>query len=184
MAHAEVCNHGEDVTVAQNGLRTHWVQLAMTDGALLGAVFLSACRSLAVLQATGGYFERALKYKGDCIRSVNSAISREGPSPSATTIATILALASDAVSSVDILECGRCTLTVLRAQFTTGDVTAAQKHCEAVDIMIKIKGGSRALGGNSFLRRLVAWTRPDPGATGETHPGQAICRQLEQSGSD
>lgn len=77
---------------------THWVQLAATDAGMLCAIFLSASRSLSALQPPDSVFaQSALRYKGDCIRSVNESISHEGRALSDATIAKTLALASDAV---------------------------------------------------------------------------------------
>jgi hypothetical protein len=95
---ATVCDHFEDASLFRHGMGTHWVQLAATDAGMLSAVFLSACRSLDGLGRGEAYVRASLAYKGDCIRSVNTAISREGRSVSDVTIAKSLALASEAVS--------------------------------------------------------------------------------------
>jgi hypothetical protein len=100
---ANICKGAEQGAAISTQRRRGWIQLATTDRGLLDATFLSTCRSLVALQVPGRYYEQALKYKHDCIRSLNSAISREGRSPSASTIATTLALASDAVSCPWIL---------------------------------------------------------------------------------
>ncbi len=92
-----VCDHFDDVSLYKHGMATHWVQLAVTDKGMLSAIFLSACRSLEGLQCGDAYIRSALVYKGYCIRSVNTAISREGKMVSDATIAKSLALASDAV---------------------------------------------------------------------------------------
>ena len=74
------------------------IQLAATDKGLLDAVFLSACQSLAALLNSDEYRQRALWYKGSCIRSINSSLAQGGDALMPATIATALALASDAVS--------------------------------------------------------------------------------------
>ncbi len=74
-----------------------WVRLAATDLGMLAMIFLCASRSLDRLQGKPLYAEAALRYKGDCMRSVQEAISREGKDLSDTTVAKCLALASDAV---------------------------------------------------------------------------------------
>lgn len=98
VVNASICHRAEAETFDRTGLKIHWVQFSVMDGALLNAVFLRACRSLVKLQSTSNYHERALEYRGSCIRSINAAISREVPSPSASTIFSVLALALDAVS--------------------------------------------------------------------------------------
>lgn len=98
VVNANICKGLEQETVARTQRRRSCNELVTTERGMLDAALLSTCRSLVALQVPGRYYEQALKYKGDCIQSLNNAISREGRSPSASTIVTTLALASDAVS--------------------------------------------------------------------------------------
>lgn len=79
-----------------------WMQMAATDAGVLAGVLLVASRHLSTLKNAEIYANQALKYKTECIRMLNLALSLEGQSVSDATILKTLALASDAVS-LDLL---------------------------------------------------------------------------------
>lgn len=79
-------------------MATHWIQMAMANVGMLNSIFLTTCRHLAQYDNAKQYSLLALHYKTQCISMLNVAISQEGPVFRDTTIATTLALASDAVS--------------------------------------------------------------------------------------
>ena len=95
------CDHGEDEPIYQAGMKNYWFPFARSDPGLLGGILSSACRCLAnrsSVRDVGKYQQLALQYKGDCIRSINEAVTSEGPSRvSDATIAKVLTMCSDEV---------------------------------------------------------------------------------------
>ena len=56
------------------------------------------------------------------------------------------------------------------------DYAATKQHCKAVEIMIHIKGGPRALDRHDFLTKLVKWYSADPRPC---RPQSVIWRNLD-----
>jgi transcription factor-like protein len=65
------------------------------DEGMLSAVFLAASRSLSRRQHPKVYAPIALRYKAECLRLLNLAITAEGSATSEATITKTLALASE-----------------------------------------------------------------------------------------
>jgi hypothetical protein len=78
-------------------MATHWIQMAHANAGMLASIFLTTCNHLAEHDDAKQYSLLALRYKSKCISMLKVAISQEGPVFRDTTIATTLALASDAV---------------------------------------------------------------------------------------
>ncbi|KAH7177070.1 hypothetical protein EDB81DRAFT_773956 [Dactylonectria macrodidyma] len=155
---ANVCHHVTEKDYIRTGYRTHWVQLAITHRGLLSSIFLSACRSLAALQNGGPYVERALEYKGACIGAVNEDVSKDNQSINSATIATALALAADS--------------------YIMNELVAAEQHCNAVEVMVRMEGGFKALQMDKFVRTLVKWFSVNP-EVAQRHHGKNVWEGLE-----
>lgn len=84
--------------IFRRGLSSYWIQTAITDAGMLASVFLASCRHLTQVYNLDTYTTLALQYRGECLASLNAAISKEGAAGvSDLTITKTLALASDAV---------------------------------------------------------------------------------------
>ncbi|KAK1254152.1 hypothetical protein MKX08_008147 [Trichoderma sp. CBMAI-0020] len=96
------CPHGDEEPLFRQGVKQYWLPFIITDSGLLAGIFLSSCRNLALrenqAQMDHDYFQIAMMYKGECIRSVNAAIAAERPIISEATIAKTLLLCADEVS--------------------------------------------------------------------------------------
>ncbi|KAH7128057.1 hypothetical protein B0J13DRAFT_611586 [Dactylonectria estremocensis] len=150
---ANICHHVTEKDYIRTGYRTHWVQLAITHRGLLSSIFLSSCRSLAALQNGGPYVERALEYQGACIGAMNNDVSKDGQPITPATIATALALATDS--------------------YIMNDIIAAEQHCNAVEVMVRMEGGFQALQMDKFVRTLVKWFSVNPEAA-HRHPVKSV----------
>lgn len=102
-AHATILIEADAETLNHTGMRIGWVQLSITDGELLNSLFLSTCRNLLELGVTGDYYERALTYRARCMRTVNEALSNGKSNPGTSTILIVIALALDAVGTIQIV---------------------------------------------------------------------------------
>lgn len=135
------CYHGDEETLFIESVRLHWLPFVVTDSGLLAGIFLSSCRNLALRghrsQANHEYYQLAMMYKLECIRSVNEAIAAEGPTITETTIAKTLLLCAD--------------------EFMCDDLNALALHFEGMNNMIRLKGGLSNVGVNGFLRQALKW---------------------------
>jgi hypothetical protein len=68
-------------------------------------------------------------------------------------------------------------------QFITKDLPTAKRHIEAVEVMVRMKGGPKKLGMNNFLWSLVRWFSNDPALRIDEHPGNWICKQFPRYNS-
>jgi hypothetical protein len=66
-------------------------------------------------------------------------------------------------------------------QFTTGDIDIAKTHCDAVEVMIRLKGHPYDSGETVILTALVSWVTLDSKVKREDHPGEAICKRIKLS---
>ena len=78
------------------------IPFALSDPGLLSGLLLSACRSLAPQDrqstaASDDYSHMALRYKYECIRTTNNAITSEGMSVKDATISVVLFMCADEV---------------------------------------------------------------------------------------
>ncbi|EHK46594.1 hypothetical protein TRIATDRAFT_317557, partial [Trichoderma atroviride IMI 206040] len=118
------CPHGDEEALFRQGVKQYWLPFIITDSGLLAGIFLSSCRNLTLrehqAQADHDYFQIAMMYKVECIRSVNAAIAAERPIISEATIAKTLILCAD--------------------EFLCKNLNATALHFEGMSKMIKLKG--------------------------------------------
>lgn len=101
------CNHAGEEDVFFELVNTFWLPFIITDPGLLAAVLLASCRNMLLHNRKGDAFghgqanwqKLALKYKIECITSVNAAILAEQPHISDATIAKSIVMATDEVSA-------------------------------------------------------------------------------------
>jgi hypothetical protein len=83
-------------------VKQYWLPFIITDIGLLAGILLSSCRNITLnghrALADLDYYQIAMVYKGECIRSVNADIAAERPIISEATIAKTLLLCADEVS--------------------------------------------------------------------------------------
>lgn len=76
-----------------------WLPFALSDLGLLTTLLLHACRSLDVLSGFPNYAGMYTAYKHQCIQFTNNSLSFEDTRVSDATIAMVMALLSESVSS-------------------------------------------------------------------------------------
>lgn len=100
------CNHGGEEVLFLELVNSFWLPFVVTDPGLLAAVLLASCRNMllhnrqseAFGHSQANWLELALKYKIECISSINTAILAELPHISDATIAKTIVMATDEVS--------------------------------------------------------------------------------------
>ncbi|ETS73174.1 hypothetical protein PFICI_15119 [Pestalotiopsis fici W106-1] len=137
--HATILIEADAETLSYTGMRLGWVQLSVTDGELLNALFLSTCGNLIELGATGDYYKRALAYRAECMHTVNEALSNETSNPKTSTILIVVALALDAMKF--------------------GDLSVAKRHCDAVNLMAQMQWDSQTFGAREASSPLGPWAQ-------------------------
>ncbi|KFA71131.1 hypothetical protein S40288_10933 [Stachybotrys chartarum IBT 40288] len=129
----------------KDAIRSHmgmqWLQMAMVDAGMLGAVLLFACRNLASYGASDEYSHKALQYGGQCISSLRDALTQTNPVASDFTIAKTMALASDATA--------------------TGDFRAAQTHLMGLEKLAAMKGLPKT-SGYGLPGNIIIWFLKGP----------------------
>ncbi|KAH8888977.1 hypothetical protein GQ53DRAFT_870684 [Thozetella sp. PMI_491] len=142
------CDHGNEEHVYLAGMKSHWLPLSFSDPGLLCGIFLTACRSLmqcAPTEAAGGdYAQMALRYRVNCIRSTNAAVTAEGASISNATIAKVLVMCAD--------------------EYLRGNLDVCGVHADAIVRMVLLKGGLMDPGIGEFLKRMVSCQKSGSGA--------------------
>ncbi|KAH7176441.1 hypothetical protein EDB81DRAFT_37583 [Dactylonectria macrodidyma] len=132
----------------RQGMATHWVRLASTDVGMLASLFLASCRNLANFQHAEFYTAAMLRYKGECIVTLKSALAQEDGVVSDVTITKTLVLASEALLA--------------------GDHAATQQHSQAAKKMVAMRGGMETLGMNGFMKKLIIWFFRNPEKNGNS----------------
>ncbi|CEJ93757.1 hypothetical protein VHEMI09326 [[Torrubiella] hemipterigena] len=100
------CNHSGEEDLFLELVNSFWLPFIITDPGLLAAVLLASCRNMllhnrradALGEGQANWSELALKYKIECISSVNTAIVTELPYISDATIAKTMVMATDEAS--------------------------------------------------------------------------------------
>ncbi|KFA62002.1 hypothetical protein S40285_09435 [Stachybotrys chlorohalonatus IBT 40285] len=131
----------EEKDAIRSHMGTKWLQMAMIDAGMLGAVLLFACRNLASYGASNDYSNKALQYGGQCISSLREALAQTNPVPSDLTIAKTMALASDATA--------------------TGDIRAAQTHLMGLEKLGAMKGLPKT-SGYGLPGNIIIWFLKGP----------------------
>lgn len=74
--------HNIDVALYRQGMTVHWVSFCLTDIGLFKGIMLTACRSLSKLQRhmkhAEMYEQRALQYRGECLRHASETMPGVG----------------------------------------------------------------------------------------------------------
>ncbi|KAF3762800.1 hypothetical protein M406DRAFT_72789 [Cryphonectria parasitica EP155] len=140
--------HSIDVALYRRSMTTHWVNFCLTDLGLLQGIFLASCRNLVKSQRRSGnhqeadmYEQRALQYKGECLRSMREAMPEAGQPVTDNVIGMTLFFAFN--------------------EYMAGDYNEARKHMSACEYMVDMKGGYHTLGLEGFLSQLIQWFKQE-----------------------
>lgn len=88
----------------------HWITFCLSDAGLLHGAFLASCRSLAKIHRNWGnpaeadmYEQRALQYRGECLRSMRDCMPGNGTSVTDYTVGKALFLSCNEVSPTSVV---------------------------------------------------------------------------------
>lgn len=97
--------HSIDVGTYRRGMTGPWVSLCLSDPGLMQGIYLASCQDLATKHRKTGtmkeaefYEERALQYRGECLRSMYEAMPSDGEPVTDNVIGMVLFLAFNEVS--------------------------------------------------------------------------------------
>lgn len=77
----------------------HWIPLALSDRGLMAALFLQSCHSLEALNPCQNYADMSTTYRLQCIQSTNASLAKTATQMSDATIAKVMIMAVDEVST-------------------------------------------------------------------------------------
>lgn len=98
--------HSIDAGLYQQGMTVHWVNFCLHDNDLMQGIFHASCVDLAKMQRKTGskkdaefYEERALHYRGKCLRLASEAMPQDDRPMTDKVIGMALFLATNEVSN-------------------------------------------------------------------------------------
>lgn len=88
----------------------HWITFCLSDTGLLHGKFLALCRSLAMIHRNWNnpaeaemYEQRALRYRGECLRSMRDCMPADGTAVIDYTVGKALLFACNEVSHASMI---------------------------------------------------------------------------------
>lgn len=97
--------HSIDVGLYQQGMTVYWVNFCLTDNDLMQGIFHASCVDLTKIKRKTGdkrdaelYEQRALHYRGECLRLASEAMPQDGRPMTDKVIAMTLFLATNEVN--------------------------------------------------------------------------------------
>ncbi|PSR92299.1 hypothetical protein BD289DRAFT_429176 [Coniella lustricola] len=148
--------HPIDVAAYRRGMTGPWIAFCQTDQGLLQGIFQAACHSLAKWHRRSGtvkdaemYEQRALHYRGECLRYMRETMPAAGQRVTDNAIGIALLLSFN--------------------EYIAGDLREAQQHIAACEYMVDMAGGYQYLGVGGFLAQLIQWFKQELAmATGQS----------------
>ncbi|ROV92987.1 hypothetical protein VMCG_09004 [Cytospora schulzeri] len=154
--------HPIDISYYRHGMIVHWVRLCLTDVGLLQGIFLASCRNLAKIHRNSAnpaeadmYEQRALQYRGECLRSMHESMSRDGKAVTDYTVGKALFLAFNEA---------------IQQKYMAGNLNETRSHMAACEDLVELKGGHYTLGLDGFLSQLIIWFKQELSGMEETVP--------------
>ncbi|KUI57797.1 hypothetical protein VP1G_05078 [Cytospora mali] len=145
------CDHSShpiDVSCYHHGMVVNWISFCLSDVGLLQGLFLASCRNLAKIHRNSNnpaeadiYEQRALHYRGECLRSMRDSMPGYGNAVTDYTVGKALLLAFN--------------------EYLAGNLDESERHMAACEDLVELKGGHHALGLNGFLSQLIIWFKQE-----------------------
>ncbi|KAE8449441.1 hypothetical protein EG329_008049 [Mollisiaceae sp. DMI_Dod_QoI] len=114
-----------------------WVSFLITDAGILAGVFLRACRTLSVVTSKQYLDKLALRYRARSIQALSSKIASMTTALSTEAIVMMLMLTTD--------------------EFYMGSVETMRYHVNAMQRVVKLKGGLQDTALDRIILRLIDW---------------------------
>ncbi|KUI65842.1 hypothetical protein VM1G_02332 [Cytospora mali] len=141
-------SHPIDVSWYHQGMVVHWVSFCLTDVGLLQGLFLASCRNLAKIHRNSNnlaeadiYEQRALHYRGECLRSMRDSMPGDGNAVTDYTVGKALFLAFN--------------------EYMAENLDESKRHMAACEDLVELMGGHHALGLNGFMSQLILWFKQE-----------------------
>ncbi|KUJ23874.1 uncharacterized protein LY89DRAFT_679159 [Mollisia scopiformis] len=132
-----IYSSAESAEVQLSGMPREWVSFLITDTGILAGVFLRACRTLSVVTSKQYLGKLALKYRARCIEALSTKIASMSTALSIEAIAMMLMLTTD--------------------EFYMGSATSMRYHVNAMQRVVKLKGGLQDTALEGIILRLIEW---------------------------
>ncbi|KAF8856026.1 hypothetical protein BDZ45DRAFT_745886 [Acephala macrosclerotiorum] len=127
----------ESAQLQLQGIPKQWVSFLITDAGILAGVFLRACRTLSVVTSKAYLDKLALKYRARCIKALSMKIAKVEEALSLEAVAMMLMLTTD--------------------EFYMGSAETMRYHVDAMQRVVKLKGGLQGTPLEGVILRLIEW---------------------------